>query len=42
MVAAYQSYDNAVLKITGGNIKNIKQTDNDKGCKTFKPQTFQS
>ena len=37
MVAAYESYDNAVLKITGGNIKNIKQTDNDKGCKTFKP-----
>ena len=37
MVAAYESYDNAVLKITGGNIKTIEETDNDKGCKTFKP-----
>ena len=36
MVAAYESYDNAVLKITGGNIKTIEETDNDKGCKTFK------
>jgi len=30
MVAAYESYDNAVLKITGGNIKTIEETDNDK------------
>ena len=41
MVAAYESYDNAVLKITGGNIKTIEETDNDKGCKSFKPWTFQ-
>jgi len=30
MVAAYESYDNAVLKIMGGNIKTIEETDNDK------------
>ena len=40
MVAAYESYDNAVLKITGGNIKTIEETDNDKGCKTIKLWTF--
>ena len=34
MVAAHEPYENAVLKITDGNIKTIEETDNDKGKNT--------